>query len=209
MNCEDHLTELEVYEAALEPEVSGDPAAHIVGCARCAAAVEETRGLLASVESFGPESRVPGELEGLLMRRIRMASDRTIPGSPPAGPRVRHWLLRVAAAVILFASGIATHLLWSGSEMPGTAIEATESTPGPALALQRAGTEYVAAIARFVADSGQLSEAERRRGREVAFAAMSGAAFELRLLSNESVEATEMHRLANQARFAENEWGSP
>lgn len=210
MNGDVHLTELEVYEAALDAQSSGDRAEHIAGCIRCAAAVEETRSLLDSLEAIGPESNVPGELEDRLMRRIRMASSElTKPGHAVGKPGIRSWLLRAAAALILFASGVATHSVWSGSDAPGSAIVAPPPAPGPTLALQKAGTEYVSAIARLVADSSRLSEAERRRGQEVAFAAMSGAAFELRLLTNDSEEAADIHRVASRARFPENVPDSP
>lgn len=215
MNDDVHLTELEIYEAALDAKSSGVRPEHVAGCARCAAAVDETRALLASVEALGPELPLPKELEHRLMRRIDPSS-----ANPPKArsshgrPGIGRWLLQAAAALILFAAGGVTHALLSGSDArtPATVMPAPvapASGLGPSLALQRAGTEYVAAIARLVADSSRLSEAERRRGREVALAAISGAAFELRLLTNESAEATEIHRLAHQARFPENQPVAP
>lgn len=206
MNDDAHLTELEIYEATLEEGSSDRVAEHVEKCARCAAAVEDMRDLHASLAALGPELHVPGGLEARLMRRIRTpASAAKKPGSASEGTTIRGWLLRAAAALILFASGVVTHATWSGSDAVDFRAEVSAPLAEPALALQRAGTEYVAAIARLVADSARLSEAERRRGREVALAAMSGAAFELRLLTGESEEAAEIHRVASRARFPEDQ----
>ncbi len=205
-----HLTELEIHETALAGEARHDRAHHVTRCAGCAVAVEETRRLLASLEALGPEVEVPGELDDRLMRRIGVSSsDATKPRTNVGKISVGSWLLRAAAALILFGSGVAAHALWSGPGVPTSPAVTEAPTPGPALALQRAGTEYVAAIARLVADSSRLPEAELRRGREVAIATMSGAAFELRLLTNESEEAAEIHRVTKRARMPANERVSP
>jgi hypothetical protein len=52
----------------------------------------------------------------------------------------------------------------------------------------------------MVADSDHLSTDDLRTGREVALAAMSGAAFELRLLGTGNRLADDVHQIVERAR---------
>lgn len=117
--------------------------------------------------------------------------------------------LRLAAAVVLFASGVAVGLVWSRSTaavMPAADTTAAVHARGPlapATEVQRAGTEYVAALAALQRER----RAEiRGQGREAAFAAMFGAAHELARLTPE--DDTESEVLSAVSRTHEQQGGA-
>lgn len=188
-----HLTELEIYELAAGEAVAGGVTAHAETCEACAAEVAATRRLLGTVERLDATVEAPASLERRLARRLADAG---------TGSRVRTRWLRAAAAVLLLCAGAGAHALWIGDR--DAPVQATVPVP-PVLAAQQAGTEYVAAIARLVADSSRMTEAERRLGRDVGLAAMVGAAHELRLLSPGDGAAEEIHRLTQTAWTGERE----
>ncbi|MES1243297.1 MAG: hypothetical protein ABUT39_16920 [Acidobacteriota bacterium] len=95
--------------------------------------------------------------------------------------------LRIAAALLLFASGVAVGHLWGRSETAPAFQPA--GTLAPATEVQRAGTEYVAALAALRREP--RSEV-RGQGREAAFAAMFGAAHELARLTPEDDTESEV-----------------
>ena len=109
-------------------------------------------------------------------------------------------LLRIAAALLLFASGVAVGHGWGRSSAPAAdtpaAIQA-DSPLAPATEVQRAGTEYVAALAALRREP----RAEvRGQGREAALAALVGAAHELTRLTPEDAAASEVLSTVSQAR---------
>lgn len=201
-----HLTQIEIYEVAAGELVAPSVTSHSVSCAECAAEVAATRRIIALVQRLEPAVEAGTNLDRRLARRLDAA-----PSFPPRGmdapsgrrPAGRARSLRrlagAAAAVICFAAGVASHAVWSatngpvGDRGPGTVI------PQP-LMVQQAGTDYVAAIATMVADSGRLSTEELRIGREVALAAMSGAAFELRQLDGGDPVVDELHEVVARVR---------
>ncbi|HSR42713.1 MAG TPA: hypothetical protein VLL48_11085, partial [Longimicrobiales bacterium] len=72
------------------------------------------------------------------------------------------------------------------SGVPGAAVESLvpvpatyEQTASVPLDIQSAGSRYVATLARFSGEAARLSVEERRMAREVALAALYGAAVEL------------------------------
>lgn len=183
-----HLTEADVYEIAVGSEPSPTVEAHLASCHACRREVAATRRLLAAVEDLDPRVEAPADLERILLERLG--------GERRAWAGARGWMWRAAAAILLFAAGAVAHAAWDAGRRPGFEAPAGSS---PTLAVQRAGTEYVASIARLVADSGRLSPEDLRAGREVALAAMSGAAFELWLLSEKDAATTAIHRLVVEA----------
>lgn len=187
-----HLTELQVYEIAAGEAVGTAVAGHAAACASCGTRVEDTRRLLAAIGSLDAGLAPPSRLELELERRIRTD------GATRRRARLRT-LLGVAAAIVCFAAGALSHGLWtSGRDRPGSPMP---DAPTRALAIQRAGTEYVAAIASLANESDRVSGEDVRAGREVAFAAMSGAAYELRRLSgpDPDSETSEIRRLVEDA----------
>lgn len=104
-------------------------------------------------------------------------------------------LLRIAAALLLFASGVAVGHVWGRSETEP--VVQVEGPLAPAAEVQRAGTEYVAALAAL----RQEPRAEvLGQGREAAFAAMFGAAHELTRLTPEDDTESEILSAVSAAR---------
>jgi hypothetical protein len=115
---------------------------------------------------------------------------------PPVPARRRTSLfLRLAAAVLLFVSGVAVGHLWGSAERP--AEVRTEGPLAPATEVQRAGTEYVAAVAALRREP----RAEIRvQGREAAFATLFGAAHELTRLTPEDDTEPEILSTVSEGR---------
>ena len=115
---------------------------------------------------------------------------------PPARRRTSR-LLRLAAAVLLFVSGVAVGHLWGSAERP-TAVR-TEGPLAPATEVQRAGTEYVAAVAAL---RKEPRVEVRVQGREAAFATLFGAAHELTRLTPEDDTESEVLSTVSEGREA-------
>jgi hypothetical protein len=107
---------------------------------------------------------------------------------------------RLAAALRLFARGVAVGHVWGRSSAPSVDTPAAvraESPLAPATEVQRAGTEYVAALAALQREP----RAEiRGQGREAAFAAMFGAAHELARLTPEDDTESEILSAVSEVR---------
>jgi hypothetical protein len=118
----------------------------------------------------------------------------------PAPVRRTSTLLRLAAALLLFASGVAVGHIWGrSSSEPPAASQVVADPLAPATEVQRAGTEYVAALAALRREP----RAEvRGQGREAAFAALFGAAHELTRLTPEDDTESEVLSAASSARAA-------
>jgi hypothetical protein len=106
------------------------------------------------------------------------------------------WFLRLAAAVLLFASGVAVGHVWGrASAEPPAALQA-QGPLAPATEVQRAGTEYVAALAAL---QREPRPEVRGQGREAAFAAIFGAAHELARLTPEDDTESEVLNAVSRA----------
>lgn len=117
---------------------------------------------------------------------------------PAAAPRPRRGaaLLRLAAAVLIFASGVAVGRVW---DRPGSAAAppGVQDPLAAASEVQRAGTEYVAAVAALRVEP----RAEvRDQGREAALSTLVGAAHELARMSPENESASQLLSTASRAR---------
>lgn len=178
----EHLTQIEIYEVAAGEPVAPSVTSHSVSCAECAAEVSATRRIIALVEGLEPAAGAGADLD---RREGRARSLRRLAG--------------VAAAVVCFAAGVVSQAVWSAANSP-VGHETPETLILQHLAVQQAGTDYVAAIAMMVDDSGRLSTEELRMGREVALAAMSGAAFELRQLDGADAVVNELYEAVARVR---------
>ena len=99
------------------------------------------------------------------------------PAIVPAPPRRRgRFLIQAAAAVLLFAAGVAVGRQWESH--PARPVR---DALAPAVEVQRTGTEYVAAL-RSLAERPD-SPATQAQGREAALSVLYGAAHELVRLS--------------------------
>jgi hypothetical protein len=119
--------------------------------------------------------------------------------SQPAPARRRtSVLLRLAAALLLFLSGVAVGHVWGRSTPTGAppAVQA-ESPLAPAVEVQRAGTEYVAALAAL---RNEPRTEVRVQGREAALSTLLGAAHELTRLTPEDAAASQVLSTVSRAR---------
>lgn len=118
---------------------------------------------------------------------------------PATAPRPRRpaALLRLAAAVLIFVSGVAVGRVWDGSgSAPAPPVRDPLAT---AAEVQRAGTEYVAAVAAL---RGEPRSEIRDQGREAALSTLVGAAHEIARMSPENESASQLLSTASRARQA-------
>lgn len=142
--------------------------------------------------------RFPGaEIEDRIRASVARRGTRSQDGNGPAPPwwsgGTTRAVLAAAASLVLFVGGMeygrrtavpiapVAPTVGPGATTSGPvagATEAAEPTSLP-LSIQSAGTRYVATLARFTGEADGLAAEERRLAREVALAALYGAAVEL------------------------------
>lgn len=106
-------------------------------------------------------------------------------------------VLRLAAAVLIFVSGVAVGRVWDRS---GSVPAPPDQNPlATATEVQRAGTEYVAAVAAL---RGEPRAEIRHQGREAALSTLVGAAHEIARMSPENESASQLLSTASRARQA-------
>jgi hypothetical protein len=110
-------------------------------------------------------------------------------------------LFRLAAALLLFASGVAVGHVWGRSSSVSAdrvpEVRATGYPLAPAAEVQRAGTEYVAALAAL---RGEPRTEIRVQGREVALSTLLGAAHELSRLEPKDAAASQVLSTVSRVR---------
>lgn len=119
---------------------------------------------------------------------------------PPRLPRRGAFLLRIAAAVLLFVGGIVVGHLWTGDRGTPSAVRTRRGPLRAAVEVQRTGTAYVAAL-RVLAERGDGRE-EREQGREAALSTLYGAAHELVRLAPDDDGATRILQTVSTTRSA-------
>lgn len=192
----EHLTDVEIYEVAAGETVAAPVTAHASACAVCAGEIAAVRRVLGDVELIKDAVEIPTGLDRRLARRLDDIPVSRHPSATRRPGQSFRWLVGAAAAVLCFAAGAAFQAAWSSAET-STYADAESSTDVPhTLAVQRAGTSYVAAIAELTTDP----TSDLRTGREVALSAMSGAAFELRRLAEGDPVVRQLHELVERAR---------
>lgn len=197
----EHLTQIEVYEVATDEPVAPSVISHSVSCAECAAEVSATRQVLDSVQRLGRSVETRPDLDRRLAQRLDARNVGHV--------RTRRRLIGAVVAVACFTAGVVSHAAWAAAEGRHVLFDEPASEIPPALAVQQAGTNYVAAIALMVEDSGRLPTDDIRTGREVALAAMSGAAFELRRLDGGDPVADELHEVIERVRYGSDNGVAP
>jgi hypothetical protein len=156
-----------------------------------------TRDNIADIPAIPGMDRLPHEAAPArdLWPEIEARLSRPIGRPVPVRGRTS-LLLRLAAALLLFASGVAVGRS-SVTAPPVSSASRIENPIAPAAEVQRAGTEYVAALAALRNDP----RAEvRGQGREAAFAAMFGAAHELVRLTPEDDTESEVLSAVSRVR---------
>ncbi|HEX2207262.1 MAG TPA: hypothetical protein VHG93_06230, partial [Longimicrobium sp.] len=118
--------------------------------------------------------------------------------------RMPAWVARAAAAALVFTIG------FGGGRFSGTgdsaailvAADSVATAMEAAAQVQRAGSEYVAAVARFVAFSRGRDSLATAQGREATIAACYGASRELTRLRTDDTSAVNLYRTAALTRQA-------
>lgn len=123
----------------------------------------------------------------------RAIADPAAASSPSARWRTP---LRIAAAIALFAGGVAVGQRWE-REAPPPLPAAAETPYGTAAEVQRAGSEYVTALARL-REGGPV---ERDQGVDAALSALQGAAYELVRLRPDDPQAGRILHTVSEARL--------
>jgi anti-sigma factor RsiW len=209
-----HPTEAELHDHAdgLLPEAdAARMEAHLAECGECAAFSARVRSLAAALSALPRAGDPARDLWPAVAARTVEAPEGVIP-FPTAAARARRdpsrvvVLQRAAAAVLLFAGGVGVGRVTGTRAEPAPAPIAAVGQPASpmeaAARVQRAGTEYVAAVAAFASLTGTANEGEMMQGRDAAFAAMYGAAKELTRLPAPDSSATEIYRTVSGTRGA-------
>ena len=128
-----------------------------------------------------------------------------VPATVPAQSRRRRFrfLIQTAAAVLLFAGGVAVGHQWESrpASTSSPAVRPVRDSLAPAIEVQRTGTEYVAAL-RSLAERPD-SPATQAQGREAALSVFYGAAHELVRLSPGDAGATQILNTVSITRSGE------
>ena len=212
-----HLTDDELHDYAggeLSPARMEEAAAHLDACGDCRARAEPLIALTARLAALPRLARPAGDGWEALHARLR-AEDAASAGPVPVrqvialdGHRRRRmvpaeWMPRAAAAVLLLGVGFGGGRL-AGAARPADAVLVAADTVATAMEaavrVQRAGTEYVAAVAQFVAASRGGDSLVAAQGREATIAACYGATRELTRLRADDSSAVQLYRTAALTR---------
>lgn len=105
--------------------------------------------------------------------------------------------LQIAAALALFAGGVLVGQTWGDSRPVEAPAPMPEVPLAAAAEVQRAGSEYVSALARL---DESTEEFEREQGVDVALSTLQGAAYELVRLRPEDPQAGRILYTVSEAR---------
>ena len=164
-------------------------AEHIERCGDCAGYVQRVASLTETLRTLPTAARRIPPVDASVARRVAARAH-------PTPWRSTSALKAAAAAAVIFSAGVAVGTTTRGA--PG------ESSPPPtdlrpALDVQRAGTSYIAALARLNASASD-DDAPAVYGREVALATLYGAAAEAVAPLGADAEASELLELARAVR---------
>lgn len=208
-----HLSQDDLHDYAggeLSPEGMARAAAHLDVCDHCRAAAEPLIALTARLAALPRAGDPADDLWPALQARLMAA------GRPAQVPVTRvisldahrkrrimpAWAAHAAAAAVVFTLG------FGGGRLSGTgdavtvlaAADTVATAMDAAIRVQRAGTEYVAAVAQFVAFSRGRDSLSVAQGREATIAACYGASRELTRLRNDDTSAMNLFRTAATTR---------
>lgn len=196
-----HLTEEQILDL-LAPGAQRGPEIrrHLAGCPECRARLESEEPLSERLDALAREVDPPRDLWPDVRKGIaEEGRRRAVDGNGAGGGRSR-WVrpaLQAAAAAAVFALGTAV-----GRSLPSGTPEAGPGTAADPLVaaadVQRAGTEYVAAIARFRATASDAPAPAVDQARDVVLATVHGAAWELARLSPRDPTARDLMVLVGE-----------
>jgi anti-sigma factor RsiW len=208
-----HLSEDDLHDYAggeLSPARMMEAAAHLDACARCRAAAGLLMALTARLAALPRAADTAGDLWPAVQARLA-AEERPalVPVTKVISLDERRkrrtmpaWAAHAAAAAVVFTIG------FGGGRLSGTgdaaavlvAADTVATAMEAAVRVQRAGTEYVAAVAQFVAFSRGGDSVSAAQGREATIAACYGASRELTRLRNDDTSAVRLFRTAATTR---------
>jgi anti-sigma factor RsiW len=211
-----HLAEDELNDFAggEMPRAEMDRAAeHLETCAECSARLAPLLALTARLAAL-PRAATPAA-DGWCALHARLLAEEaaSAPAAAPAASvmsleahrrrrALSAWMPQAAAAALLLGIGFGGGRL-SGAPAAGDAVLVAADTVATAMqaavSVQRAGSEYVAAVAHFVAAAGRDSLVADQ-GREATIAACYGATRELTRLRNDDSSAVRLFRMASTTR---------
>lgn len=212
-----HISHDDLHDYAggeLDPAGMDRVAAHLEGCADCRARAEPLMALTARLAAL-PRAATPAAdgwcaLHARLVREEMAAAapavpvDRVVPLDAHRRRRaLPAWVPQAAAAALLLGIG------FGGGRLSGTptgrdailvAADTVATAMQAAVRVQRAGTEYVAAVAQFVAATRGGDSLAAAQGREATIAACYGATRELTRLRGDDSSAVRLFRTASVTR---------
>jgi hypothetical protein len=166
---------------------------HLVACDACRTRIDSERTLSDRVAELPLAKDTPGDLWPTLRARLATAEYHS---APPR--RFPISVLQAAAAIAIFLLGALAGRTLDTASGPRQGVS---SDPLIAAAeVQRTGTAYVAAVARFREVAADSAPAAVAQAREVTLAAVHGAAFELARLHPDDPTAREILVLARDQR---------
>lgn len=209
-----HLSDDDLHDFAggeLSPERMEQAAAHLDVCARCRTLAEPLIALTARLAALPRAGDTDRDLWPALQARLAAEAR---PAQVPvtrvislADERSRRhglprWVARAAAAAALFTLG------FGGGRLSGTgdttrllaAADTVATAMDAAIRVQQAGTEYVAAVAHFVAATRGGDSLVAQQGREATIAACYGASRELTRMRHDDSSAVRLFRTAATTR---------
>jgi hypothetical protein len=147
---------------------------------------DSTRVRIESTIAGASRAVAESTFAGASSARVASTTTRSagVPSRRPAVTPVLRVALAAAAAILVFVSGIeyGRRLAGPAAMAPAAsepAPDITVATPSLPLAIQSAGSQYVASLAVLSQAYPQLTVEQQRTAREVALAALLGAAIEL------------------------------
>ena len=211
-----HISDDDLHDYAggeLPPQAMDAVALHLEGCADCRARAEPILALTARLAAL-PRLATPAAdgwcaLHARLVREEAASAPAVAMGKVVSldAHRSRRaafpaWVPQAAAAALLLGIG------FGGGRLSGTAnsreamlvaADTVATAMAAAVRVQRAGTEYVAAVAHFVAASRGGDSLIAAQGREATIAACYGATRELTRLRDDDSSAVQLFRTASIA----------
>lgn len=212
-----HISDDDLHDYAggeLSPAAMDEAALHLDACAECRARAEPLLALTARLAAL-PRLAMPAS-DGWCALHARLVREEAA-AAPPALPAatvvsldahrrrrgLSGWVPQAAAAALLLGIG------FGGGRLSGTsdsreamlvAADTVATAMAAAVRVQRAGTEYVAAVAHFVAATRGGDSLTSAQGREATIAACYGATRELTRLRDDDSAAVRLFRTASVTR---------
>jgi anti-sigma factor RsiW len=211
-----HISDDDLHDYAggeLDAAAMDAVASHLEGCAECRARAEPLVALTVRLAAL-PRLAAPAA-DGWCALHARLVLEEAAASAPAPAPqvvslderrrrvRMPAWMPQAAAAALLLGIGFGGGRLSGAPNGRGAMLVAADTVATAmhaAVAVQRAGTEYVAAVAQFVAAAGGGDSLAAAQGREATIAACYGASRELTRLRTDDSSAVRLFRTASVTR---------